>query len=49
VDSPGFCKPVHGYGQPFGTAPDDTNDTWAGTDYTRKPEPVELEPVDDAA
>jgi hypothetical protein len=49
VDSPGYCKPVHGYGAPFGTAPDDADDAWAGRDYTRVPEAVELEPVDDAA
>ena len=49
MDSPGFRKPAHGYGAPFGTAPDDTDDTWAGRDYTRVPEAGELEPVDDAA
>ena len=49
MDSPGYCKPVHGYGTPFGTAPDDADDAWAGKDFTRVPEAVELEPVDDAA
>jgi hypothetical protein len=42
---------THQYGQPFGTAPDDT-DNWAGPGFTRVPAPAELEPeqaVDQAA
>lgn len=48
MDCPGFSK-THGYGVPSGTAPDDSDDNWAGADFTRVPGPAELEPLDDAA
>jgi hypothetical protein len=50
VDSPGFSKPAHGYGVPFGTAPGDSDENWAGAGFTGAVTgPGELEPVDDAA
>lgn len=44
MDSPGYVKPAHQYGQPFGGTAEDEN--WAGAGYGRVPAPAELEPED---
>jgi len=45
VDSPGFKAPTHKYGTSFGTAPDTSDEDWAGVGYTVTLAPEELEPV----
>jgi len=49
VDAPSYRKPAHGFGQPFGTSPDTSDEDWAGKDFTTVPGPEVLEPVVDAA
>ena len=51
MDAPGYRKPTHGYGQPFGTVPETADDEarWAGRGFDEVPAPEVLEPVDRAA
>lgn len=49
MDTPAFRQPSHGYGQPFGTSPDTSDEDWAGKGYDETPGPAVLEPVDAAA
>jgi hypothetical protein len=42
VDAPHCTTPTHGYGQPFGTWPEEPD--WAGSGFTAVPDPATLEP-----
>ena len=49
MDAPGYSKPTHSYGQPFGTSPGTSDENWAGAGYIEVPAPEVLEPVDQPA
>lgn len=49
MDAPAYRKPVHQYGQSYGTSPGTSDENWAGKGFEAVPPPEVLEPVDQPA